>query len=290
VSKRKALGRGLSALLPETQKEPGTRPPKGFVEVAVDRLSAGPNQPRQDFSQEGLEQLAESIRQQGVLQPLLVRRTDSKSEYLIIAGERRWRAAKLAGLKTVPVAVKEATEAQAFEMALVENLQRLDLNPVEEAQAFHRLIHEYGCTQEEVANRVGRDRSTVANSLRLLSLPKSVQSRLTDGSLTAGHARALLALKSRAQMEFICKKILKEGLSVRQAEALVKLTLAAAPEKKAKSKPRPVGTAVQQLQERLQRALGTRVHIRDKGRGRGRVEIEYHSLDELDRLLDILLR
>lgn len=292
MSKRKALGRGLGALLPDPPKlrTPGADPADGFVSVPVDSLSAGPNQPRQDFSEGGLAQLAESIRQQGVLQPLLVRRADSGSGYLIIAGERRFRAAKLAGLRSVPVAIKEATEVEAFEMALVENLQRQDLNPIEEAQAFHRLIHEHGCTQEEVANRVGRDRSTVANSLRLLSLPESLRTHLVDGTLTAGHARALLGLRSTTQMEYIARKVLRESLNVRQTEALVKETLTASAAKPAKPKPRSVGPAVRQLEERLQRALGTRVRLRDRGRGRGRVEIEYHSLEELDRLLDILLR
>jgi ParB family chromosome partitioning protein len=291
---RKALGRGLSALLPDPahdtpQPAPTLHTPKaesgqGLLEVEVERIRPG-IQPRKTFAQNSLVELADSIKKQGLLQPLLVRQSNSR--FVLIAGERRWRAAKLAGLHTVPVVVKEATEAQAFELALVENVQRQDLNPIEEAEAYRRLIDEYAYTQEQAAARVGRDRSTVTNALRLLRLPAAVRRLVADGALSGGHARALLSLSDPKQIKALADRIVRQGLSVRQTEKLVQ-----SPKKKKKAtQSEPVKTAaVRDLEERLQRSMKTRVRLRDRGKGNGRIEIEYNSLDELDRLLDVLLR
>jgi ParB family chromosome partitioning protein len=285
-NKRKALGRGLSALLPEPGAEPASAPAgDGLQLVPVDEVHAGV-QPRKSFPEKDLLELAESIKRQGVLQPLLVRRDEEG--FVIVAGERRWRAAKLAGAETVPVVIKEATESEAFELALVENVQRQDLNPIEEAEAYDRLIEEYGYTQERVAKRVGRDRSTVANELRLLKLPSSVQELVAGGKLTSGHARALLGLGEKIRIEAIARKVVRKGLSVRQTEKLVR---------KAGEPGKPTGSkqsterspAIRDLEERLQRSMKTRVRLKAKGKGSGKIEITYGSLDELDRLLDILL-
>jgi ParB family chromosome partitioning protein len=280
--KKQALGRGLGALIPGLDEGSGS--PRGLLRLPIERLRpmAG-GQPRQSFDEARLEELVASVREHGVLQPLLVRPVPGG--YEIIAGERRWRAAQRAGLLEVPVLVREKTGAdEAFELALVENLQRDDLNPIEAAHGYRRLLDEFGYTQDRLAKRVGKDRSTLANSLRLLKLPERVQQMTARGALTEGHARALLAIDDAAGQLEAAEKIVREGLSVRQAELLARRGKPARP---AKTKPRE-SPAVRDLIERLQRALGARVLLKHRA-GRGKLEIRFSSLDQLDAILKKLL-
>ncbi len=283
--KRKALGRGLSALIPASPASESRGGAGGeFFLCPIERIQHDKGQPRQYFDDTRLEELAVSIREQGVVQPLLVRPLRD-GNFVLIAGERRWRAAQRAGLHEVPVVIRNVSDQQAFEMALVENLQRQDLNPVEEAQAYRRLIDEHGYTQEQLADRLGRDRSTVANSLRLLKLPDPVQEALIAGALSAGHARALLGLEKPTAIREALKKIIGRELSVRQVEALVR-------QLKTPPSPRPPAASanVRDLEERLTRSLKTRVKVVTTKKDEGRIEITYSSLDELDRLLEVLLK
>ncbi|MBW2733477.1 MAG: ParB/RepB/Spo0J family partition protein [Deltaproteobacteria bacterium] len=290
---RKALGRGLSALIPSEPKskastnlEPGAPPPPpsagDYFLCPIERVHPQKGQPRRFFDEQRLEELVQSIREQGLVQPLIVR-TDRNGDFTLIAGERRWRAAQRAALHEVPVVIRDANDQEAFELALVENLQREDLNPVEEAEAFQRLIDDVGYTQDEVAARVGRDRSTVANSLRLLKLPEVAQRALIAGLISSGHGRALLALDKPRQIQRVLKQVVDKRLSVREAESLVR-------KQRADAKPANAAPSanMQDLQERLSRGLQTRVRLHGSGE-RGRIEIRYGSLDELDRLLEVLL-
>jgi ParB family chromosome partitioning protein len=294
--KRKALGRGLAALLPGAPSPMGASPPpipaaaraqgEGLRNVAIEEVHPSPSQPRKTFDDVSLGELAESIRTQGIIQPLVVRLRDGGG-YELVAGERRWRAAQRAGLHAVPVVVREIAEARAFEMALVENLQREDLNPIEEAEGYQRLVTEFGYTQESLAARVGKDRSTVANALRLLRLPAAVRALVIGARLGMGHARALLGLDSDDAIDRLARQTVSRGLSVRQVEALVRRERT-----RAETPPAPVGRpspAARDLTERLQRALGTRVRLVESGAGRGHLEIHYHSLDELDAVLAKIL-
>ena len=281
---RRALGRGLDALLGERtplSSSPGSD--RALLLCAVDEIRPSSSQPRLRIDEARLEELAASIRQQGVIEPLLVRRDPSGTGFLLIAGERRWRAAQRAGLREVPVVLRDATPSEAFELALVENLQRQDLDPLEEALAYRQLIHEHGLTQERVAERVGKERSTVANALRLLDLPEAVRRLLESGQITAGHARALLALRSADRMIALSAEVVRRGLSVRATEALVRSDGRAAPKTVTPS------VAVRDLEARLRARFATRVRLRTRDGGRGRIEIVYHSLDELDRLLELML-
>jgi len=285
-NKRKALGRGLSALIPGAPTPIRADMPaalkKDFFEAAVEDVQPAHDNPRQVFNAERLRELADSIKQQGVVQPLVVR-PKADGGFVLIAGERRWRAAQLAGLKTVPVVVKDVSGAKAFELTLVENLQREDLNPIEEAEAFQRLIGEHGYTQEQLAERVGKDRTTVANSLRLLKLPDGVRGRLASGELAMGHARALLGLESAGAMERAAAQVVKKQLSVRQTEALVRKERQGAPA----DKPKPaVSPGVRDLVVRLERHFDSAVRLNQKTGQAGTVEIDYHSLDQLDGILD----
>jgi len=284
---RQALGRGLSALIPEVA--PAVAALDGGRKVAIEDLTPNPNQPRKAFVDEGVESLATSIRNHGVLLPLVARRTARGLE--IIAGERRWRAAQRAGLKEVPVLVREVGDGESLELALVENLQREDLNAIEVAQAYEQLQGERGWTQEELAARVGQSRSAVANLMRLLQLPRQVQQQVRDGALTAGHARALLGLATAAQMRRLGAEVEAKGLSVRQAEERVRR------ERRAEvgvgaTKPRSDNGFTAQchhLEEQLAAQMGTRVRIRGTS-ARGHIELHYHSADELDALLERLGR
>ena len=280
--KKQALGRGLGALIPGLEESAGGA--RNLLRLPIDKLrpmSGG--QPRQSFDEARLEELVASIREHGVLQPLLVRAVPGG--YEIIAGERRWRAAQRAGLLEVPVIVRERTGAdEAFELALVENLQRDDLNPIDAAHGYRRLIEEFGYTQDRLAKRVGKDRSTLANALRLLKLPERVQQLTARGALSEGHARALLALDDAGTQLEVAEKIVREGLSVRQAEILSRRGKTTKP---AKTKPRE-SPAVRDLIERLQRALGARVQLQHRG-GRGRLQIHFSTLDQLDAILKKLL-
>jgi ParB family chromosome partitioning protein len=296
MEKRKALGRGLSALIPGAPLPPSslaaTIARREFFECAIEDVHPSTENPRQHFDAERLRELADSIRAQGLVQPLVVRQRPEREGggFVLIAGERRWRAAQLAGLKAIPVVVKEVSGAAAFELTLVENLQREDLNPIEEAEAYHRLATEYGYTQEQLAQRVGKDRATVANALRLLKLPDPVRARVAAGQLSMGHARALLALEREgaAAIERAAARVIQKQLSVRQTEQLVRKSDAPSTRGTPSPAPEP-SVAVRDLEARLQRALGTKVRVAQKSAQAGTVEIDYHSLDQLDALLDKLL-
>ncbi len=287
-AKKSGLGRGLGALLGEDAASPV---PTGAPDVPVTRLplrQIEPNraQPRTTFDEEALEALAESIRQHGILQPLAVRKLEN-GYYQIIAGERRWRAARRAGLEELPVVVVEADDGHAMELALIENLQREDLNPIEEALGFQRLTQEFGLTQEECAGRVGRSRPAVANALRLLQLPESVKAMVEDGRLSGGHARALLQLPAGPVLEETAELVVRKELSVRETEALVRsLTRPKKPEKEPEDGPFQVDY-VGEAERRLSDRLGRRVHI-IPGRRKGRCEIEFYGNEDLQQLLDLL--
>jgi len=289
--KRKALGRGLSALIPDSMErgsQAGTAStrdgPGEYFLCPIEKIKPSRKQPRQYFDEQQLSELVTSLKQQGVVQPLVVR-SGRGATYTLVVGERRWRAAQKAGIKEVPVVIRNITEREAFELALVENLHRADLNPIEEAQAYDRLLEEHGHTQDQLAKRLGRDRTTITNTLRLLKLPEKTQQALRAGALSPGHARALLALEKAALIDRAMRQVVDRQLSVRQTEALVKSLKN--PREKTASKPSP---AVRDLQDRLARALKTRVRLVANKKDRGRIEISYGSLDELDRLLEVLLK
>ena len=279
---RRSLGRPMEDLLRLT-RQPEVR--GGTTRVPVDQIAADPDQPRRHFDEALLEELASSIKTQGLLQPVLVRR-DGKG-YRLIAGERRWRAAQRAGLTELPVVVREASDAEAFELALVENLQRSDLSPLEEAEGYRRLVEERRWTQEQVAERVGKERSTVANALRLLGLPPEVKQLLEAGELDMGHARALLGAGRQSDMVALAREAVKDGLSVRALEAKVKEGRPAAKPKK--SEPKQSAEA-RQLVEDLQRRLGTKVRLIQRSSGKGTLEVDYFSYEDLDRIVKLIRR
>ena len=285
--KRKALGRGLSALIPDAPQRRSAGGTEYFV-CPIEIITPQHGQPRRYFDEARLEELVASIREQGVVQPLVVRPAGA-DKYVLIAGERRWRAAQRAGLHQVPVVIRDVSPAQAFELALVENLQREDLNPVEEAEAYQRLIEEHGHTQEQLATRLGRDRSTVANTLRLLKLPEPALRLLAAGALSTGHARALLGLEKPKVLAAALKDVQQRELSVRQTEALVRKLRQSDGAPKAAAA-RPISANVKDLEERLTRSLKTKVRLAHTASNAGRIEISYGSLDELDRLLEVLIR
>lgn len=285
---RNALGKGLGALIPGAGS--GAHKPAGpreYFQCPVDRIRPDEDQPRRMIDKESLAQMVNSIREQGIIQPLIVRRLPG-GDYELIAGERRWRGALMAGLKEVPVVIKDVTEVQAFEMALVENIQREDLNPIEEAEAFQRLIREHDYTQAEVATRVGRDRSTISNSLRLLSLPGDVKGMVLDGEITEGHARAILQTGNDRSMIALAKQAAQFGLSVRETERRAR-SLAAGPAKAGTVAKATLSPQVRSLTDRLSRALGAKVKVIDR-KGKGRLEITYSSYEELDGILDKILK
>jgi len=271
-----ALGKGLGSLLPDRAED--------MIAIDVDRIIPGEQQPRKVFKDTALKELAASIKEKGVLQPIIVSRTGDGT-FRLIAGERRWRAATLAGLKKMPAMVKEVSSADSLEIALIENIQREDLNPLEMAEAFHRLIKDFNLSQEELSVRVGKERATVANYLRLLKLPEEIKTFVNDGTLSMGHARAILSVEGRPAQVKAARRIIHKGLSVREAENLAK-TWGAEGKKKGRIKKKD--PQIESLQEKLIHSLGTKVRIHHKGK-KGSIEIEYYSLDELDRLLDILM-
>ena len=287
-AKPRALGRGLSALLPTTPAQESPTPPDSkYFSAAIEDVYPSPEQPRRRFAEAELAELAQSIRSVGVIQPLVVRKRPEGGYYLI-AGERRWRASQRAGLHNVPVVVHEVSGEQAFERALIENVQRADLNPVEEALAYQRLCSEYGHTQEQVASRVGKDRSTVANSLRLLKLPPVVRSMVEENTISMGHARALLAFEDTADLVAAAKTVVKSKLSVRATEALARKKQA--PTSTKPTPPQDKTPIVRDLEERLTQALGAEVDVAQNKRGNGGcLQIRYRDLDHLDRLLEKLL-
>jgi ParB family transcriptional regulator, chromosome partitioning protein len=280
--KRPALGKGLGALIPGGS--PAER--KGVVLLGIEEINPDKSQPRRHFAEEHLAELAESIKSKGVLLPVLVRRGQSGQGYVIIAGERRWRAAQKAGLRELPAMVREVTEAEAFELALIENIQREDLNAVEEAQAYQRLIDEHGLTQEKLAERLGKERSTVTNSLRLLRLPAKIKDAIALGTLSMGHARALLGLADPEDLERAAQKVIDEQLSVRAVEQLVqRLKSKKGGKQSAKAE---ASAASRSVVEKLQRKLGTKVELKDKG-GRGELLVRYDGYGDLDRILALIL-
>lgn len=291
-SKRRGLGRGLDALLgsepekktEETKESTGV----GVSEVRVDKLEPNRFQPRTHFDESGLDELAESIRTQGVVQPIVVTPKNEKGRYTIVAGERRWRASKRAGLKKVPIVVREVTDdQQLLEMALVENIQRADLNPVEEAEAYRLLSDNFGLSQEEIASRVGKGRTTITNFLRLLRLPAEVQDLMREGRLTAGQARPLLALDAEEQVR-VAEQAVAQGLTARDLEALASKPREAEDMTKSKKPADEPDVHTRDAMEKLTQSLQTKVEIVRKKRG-GTVRIHFHSEDELIRLYDALI-
>ena len=281
---RRRLGRGLDGLLPAAPPA-SERSPKNTA--AIEDLHPGHMQPRTRIDAEALAELSASIREHGVLEPILVRKRRSSGGFEIIAGERRWRAAQQAGLKEVPIFVHNPNDEAAFEAALVENLQREDLNPMETARAFQRLVDDYGYTQEAIATRVGKERSTVANALRLLKLPKDVMDLVEDGQLSEGHARALLSASDVSTMKRLARTAVSKGWSVREAERHARKVARGNGDGAVKAK---VGKSanVRDLEHRLSLALGSTTTIHESGKERGQIRIHYASLDELDRIVDKL--
>ena len=281
--RRPALGRGMAALLsnaPPPAAAVPLAPGRALLALPIEAVERNPEQPRKRFEEKRLEELAASIREHGVVEPILVRRDGAR--YRIVAGERRWRAAQRAGLKEIPAVVREASDRQAFEIALVENLQREDLNAIEEAEAYAVLLEEHGQTQEAIARRVGKDRSSVANALRLLKLPEDVREAVRDGRLDMGHARALLGLDGAEAIRRAAQRVLREGMSVRDAEALVR---SLGRERSGRAAPGKETPAVRDLAARLQRRLGARCQVVPRTAASGRLVVEYTSLEELDGIL-----
>ena len=281
MTARQALGKGLGALIPEkgVPEGEGKRP---LQQCGIEEVQPNPFQPRKTFSDEQLQELVDSIREKGIIQPLLVRRRSDG--YELIAGERRWRAAQRAGLREIPILVKDVSDSEMLELSLVENIQRENLNPIEEAEAYKRLMEQFHLTQEEISKKVGKDRSTIANTVRLLRLPPEIKLSLAEGKITMGHARAFLSLEGVDKQRLLWKKLLSAGLSVRQTESLVKRL-------RTRSSPPPRRSHPEwsALIEELQRALGTKVRILGNRR-RGKIEIDFFSPDELDRILELLRR
>ncbi len=275
-----ALGKGLSALIPEKKKVNTIE----ILELEINSIVPNEYQPRKIFNDKALNELVASIKEKGVIQPVIVRKT-AGSVYQLIAGERRWRSAKLAGLDHIPVIVKDAAPVEALELALIENIQREDLNPLETAEAFHRLIKDFKLTHDDLSRKVGKDRATVTNYIRILKLPANIRKWIAEGSLSIGHAKALLQVDNqRIQIE-IAIKIIRKGLSVREAETLCKKGPSGSKRSVTKAAKDP---QIASLEEKMMHSLGTKVRLIHNSNKKGRIEIEYYSLDELDRLLEIL--
>lgn len=278
---KKGLGRGLSALIPSAaESRTEARDSRATLEVAVDRITPSPFQPRRSFDEVKIEELAASIRNQGIIQPLVVRPRGDGFE--LIAGERRWRAAMKAGLSKVPVVTRDASDHEALQLALVENLQREDLNPIEEASGYRRLQEEFHWSQEEMAEKVGKSRPAIANSLRLLALPIEVQQEISAGNLPAGQARALLGLHTEPLIVSACREVIAKGLSTRETEKMVRLLIMG---RKRRRQMPLIDPDMKAIVEQLQRTLGTRVRLLPKARSaKGKIEIEYYSAADLERI------
>jgi ParB family chromosome partitioning protein len=283
ATKRMALGKGLGALLPEL----GQAEPKALFYCGIEEIIPSRSQPRKHFDESKIQELAESIKEKGILEPLIVRRTGQG--YELIVGERRWRAAQKAGLKEVPVLIKEVEEREVLEISLIENLQREDLNPIEAAEAFKHLIEEFSISQEDLSKRLGKDRTTITNTLRLLKLPLEVRNQLLQNRITSGHARAILSLESKEKQKELCALIIKKGLSVREAEVIVK-RWSERPKKSITPirKRGDLESQLSSLQDSLRKYLGTKVLITQKEK-RGKIEIEYYSHDDLERVVQAIL-
>lgn len=294
AGKRKGLGKGLDSLIPDNKsdrsisviKEEQSEFKSGERMMKINMVEPNREQPRKYFEEDSLLELADSIKQYGVLQPLLVRK--QKDYYEIIAGERRWRAAKLAGVKEIPVIVKEYTEQEVVEIALIENIQRENLNPIEEAMAFKKLLTEFHLKQDEVAERVSKSRTAVTNSMRLLKLNEKVQQMIIDDMISTGHARALLAIDDQEQQYTLAVKIFDEKLSVRETEKLIKNIKK--PKEPTKQEKKIENSFIyDDLAEKMKQALGTKVKVLAKGNGKGKIEIEYYSDSELERMFEIIM-
>lgn len=296
AAKGRGLGKGLDALIPGAQvpkkaKEGVTEVPeeKGAEQlVKITKVEPNREQPRKNFDEDALQELADSIKQFGLLQPILVQ--DRKTYYEIIAGERRWRAAKLAGLKEVPVIIKSFTEQEIVEIALIENIQREDLNPIEEALAYKRLLTEFDLTQDEVAERVSKSRTTVTNSMRLLKLDERVQQMIIDDMITTGHARALIGIENKNAQYDLAQKIFDEKLNVREVEKLVKNIQSPKPKKEPKTVNESLELVYRDIEEKLKQSLGTKVSIQSKENGAGKMEIEFFSHEELERITEFFMK
>lgn len=296
----RGLGKGLDALIPSGINEKKTHSESNSVQKKIDEKSNGetmvnitkvePNreQPRKNFDEDALEELAESIKQFGLLQPILVQ--DRNTHYEIIAGERRWRAAKKAGLKEVPVIIKNLSEQEIVEISLIENIQRENLNPIEEAQAYKRLLTEFNLKQDEVAERVAKSRTAVTNSMRLLKLCDNVQQMIIDDMISTGHARALITIEDEDQQYAIAQQIFDEKLSVRDVEKLVKDLNKPQKPKKEVVEDKSLDIIYQDVEEKLKQSLGTKVSIASKGNGAGKLEIEFYTHDDLDKIIELLTR
>lgn len=278
AAKKPALGKGLGALIPDINV---TASKDGVINININEIEANNEQPRKKFDEEKLQQLAKSIKEHGIVQPIIVKKEGDF--YMLIAGERRWRAARLAGLKTIPAITKELTEREIMEISLIENIQREDLNAIEEASAYKRLVEEFNMTQEEIAEKIGKSRSAVANIIRLLNLDERVKNYVMDGVLTEGHARALITIQDEGIQYEAAKKVIDENLNVRQTEKLVK-TILKGKNRRPERKSEPF---IADLQEKLKNTLGTKVNI-NHGRKKGKIEIEYYSLEDLERIMDII--
>ena len=290
---KRGLGKGLDAMIPipdsgASEQTTSNKDDDKGAETIVRITQIEPNreQPRKNFDEDALQELADSIKQFGLLQPILVQ--DRKTYYEIIAGERRWRAAKLAGLKEVPVIIRDYTEQEIVEISLIENIQREDLNPIEEAQAYKRLLTEFNLKQDEVAERVSKSRTAVTNSMRLLKLCDEVQQMIIDDMLSTGHARALISIEDPEQQYTIAQKIFDEKLSVRDVEKLVKNLNKPEKPKKTADSDSSLDVVYQDVAEKLKQSLGTKVEISSKGNGTGKIEIEFYNHDDLDRIIDLL--
>ena len=294
--KRKGLGTGLDSLIPENKsaKASGSESKKteetaeiksGEQMMRINMVEPNRDQPRRNFEEDALLELADSIKQYGVLQPLIVRKRNDY--YEIIAGERRWRAAKMAGVKEVPVIIKEYNEQEILEIALIENIQRENLNPIEEAMAFKKLLEEFNLTQDEVAERVSKSRTAVTNSMRLLKLDQRVQQMIIDDMISTGHARALLAIDDPEQQYVLANKIFDEKLSVRETEKLIKEIKN--PKKQKEKKIIENAFIYEDIEDKMKQVLGTKVHVASKGKGKGKIEIEYYSDKELERMFDMIM-
>ncbi len=291
---KKGLGKGLDSLIKPTEEkkqvETVVKEVIKDIEIDINKIEPNANQPRKAFNEDSLQELADSIKLHGVIEPLVVQEAE-KGFYTIIAGERRWRAAKIAGVKMVPVVIKDYTDSEIMEIALIENIQREDLNAIEEAEAYKRLIDEYSLTQDDVAERVSKSRVTITNSLRLLKLDERVREMVAEDKIKGGHARALLAIADGDEQYHLAMDIFDQKLSVRETEKLVKKLVKPVEEKKNSSKKTDEQSELiyKDFEERLKAVMGTKVNIHHKGKGKGKIEVEYYSSEEFDRIVDLFM-
>lgn len=295
MARAKGLGKGLDSMIPKkvpdtkktTKKEMEKENVSRETLIKINEIEPNREQPRRNFNEDALQELADSIKQYGVLQPLLLQKKDKY--YEIIAGERRWRAARMAGVKEVPAIIKEYSSQEIIEIALIENIQREDLNPIEEAMAYQKLITEFKLKQDELAERVSKSRTAITNSMRLLKLCPKVQEMLIEEMLSSGHARALIPIEDEQQQEIIAQEVFDKKLSVRETESLVKKLLKEEPEKKSKEKNKTEDVIYKDIEEKIKDIIGTKVSIQKKSKKKGKIEIEYYSPEDLDRILDLLM-